>query len=289
MGIFADKVKLFTAYRVRCRNRYRTLGGIPNDSETIERWIRARTGVTDDEELKRMTITTLLDLGVDMDESQVEALRAGDLSSVSWEELHAASGKVASEWKCQSFKRNERGVLCLEARQIKAGLKEATNALFAKEKWGPTRKGPKNFVAEHVFVEPRLIPFANGITKPSGIELVIGHVSGPGGPRSTLNYHEYVENTEYEFVLLMDKLAQSSIEFEKWMEVWVLMEQLGTGATRSQMFGQFDVIEYELLPDYVVGDIYEETPEDAEYEEPDSTRPSIEVKPKKQADRAATK
>jgi hypothetical protein len=264
MGIFARDTKLFHAYRVKCVSKFRILGGTPNDSGTIERWLRTRVGKNaDDEEHKAMMWRTLHDLGAELPE-----VPDNDFSSVDWTVFEKASAELATELKGQSFRKDALGRPCIESRCIKSGIKEGINALFAKQRWGPTGKGPKNFVSEHVFVEPRLVPLTRSADK-LPVALIVGHPNGPQGPRSTLNYHEYVDHAEYEFILLLTRIADKHIKFDDWKEMWNLSEYLGHGACRSQGYGQYDLEGYTPLEDYVQGDCYEtgEFPADSFAEE----------------------
>ncbi len=120
-------------------------------------------------------------------------------------------------------------------------LKESTNILFAGERWGVTRKGPRSFVAERVFVEPDKLWL--GRQEPSGVELMVGHLSGPTVPRSTLGYHEYVEQPALEFTILA---VREALTREQWADIWVLAQENGFGALRSQGFGRFYLDRWEL-------------------------------------------
>lgn len=108
---------------------------------------------------------------------------------------------------------------------MKAMLKESTNILFGGERWGATKKGPRSFVAEGVFIEPDRLWL--GVREPSGIELMIGHLMGPGGSRSTLGYHEYVEgaNLTIQVLGVRDCIAEA-----QWREIWVHAQENGFGA-----------------------------------------------------------
>jgi hypothetical protein len=105
----------------------------------------------------------------------------------------------------------------------------------------PTRKGARAFVAERVFVTPDRLYLDR--REPDGVELIIGHLTGPQGPRSVLSYHEYVEApAAVEFTVLV---AEDAIPRDRWPRVWTLFEQNGLGATRSQGFGTFDLVRWD--------------------------------------------
>jgi hypothetical protein len=226
MGIF-DTVDLFTVYGVRIAVRDRLMGGVPMNPAVVEGWLRSRAGLTEREELRRLTLKTLIEMGHEMPAEATD------------DEIDGALKKIAGIKNTVGFKRDENG-LYLESRCVKAGLKESVNILFAGEKWGATRKGPKSFFAERVFVNPTKISL--GRAQPDGVELFIGHVTGPTGARSTLTYHEYVQAPVLEFELLV---CRDAVAHEVWPEIWRHLQENGLGALRSQDFGRFDIEAWE--------------------------------------------
>jgi hypothetical protein len=145
--------------------RDKLIGGVPKDPRLIEGWLRARAGLQDAQEIRQAMLRTLGELGVDVQED------------TTFEQLEQATAALAARKQTTGFKVSERG-LYVEARQVKAMLKESTNILFVGERWGSTRKGPRSFVAERVFVEPDRLWL--GVDEPSAVELMIGHL-GPDG------------------------------------------------------------------------------------------------------------
>lgn len=223
-SIFAGN-NLFTQYRVTAAFRNKIMGGIPKDPKTIEGWLTSKAGVTDEEEVRYMTRRTLLELGIDIPESANIA------------EMMQAAEAIAATKSTNGFKRDTTG-LYVEGRQIKAMMKEATNVLFAGERWGPTRKGPKSYLAERVYVGEDTVPL--GRTEPDGVDMVIGHVTGPQGPKSTLTYHEFCEGCEITFTVMS---LQDCISADQWQTILILAQELGLGALRSQGHGRFDVLD----------------------------------------------
>ncbi len=227
-NVFADQFSsLFSTYHVALQFRGKLLGGIPNDPKIIEGWLRAKAGITDQEEIRNAMLRTLVDLGAEVS------------PSMSYEELVKASESVAAMKQTSGFKRDENG-LYIEGRQVKAGIKESVNILFAGERWGVTKKGPKNFTAERVFVNPERIYL--GRNEPDGIEMSMVHLNGPQGPRSSLNYSEYVQEVTISFDVLSTK---DEVKEEQWPSIWLHFGENGLGATRSQSYGRFDVIKWE--------------------------------------------
>ncbi len=249
-SIFADaKSKLFATYRARLQFRDRILGGIPKDPKIIEGWLRTKAGVTNEEEIRQMLIRTMQETGQDVD------------AGASFEELIAASEKIAGQKQTQGFKFDDTG-LYIESRIIKAAIKEDVNILWAgygeKDEKGkripafgrennPTAKGAKSFVAERIFVNPdRIYLLRDGepVTKADGIHLSIGHITGPSGPRSTLGYHEYVEQPVVEFEVMA---TRDCIPGDDWATLWAQAEENGIGTSRSMGFGRFDFLLWERV------------------------------------------
>ena len=234
MGIFSqtkEGLELFTLYAARIEFRNRVLGGIPKSPELVEAWLRSKAGIKDTEELRHAWLRTLYEMGV-------EDIR----EDMSFEEAIEASKKIAGSKATTGFKIDPREGLYIESRQVKALLRENVNILYAGQRVGPTKKGPKAYAAERVFFEPRCLYL--GAPEPQGIELMIGHVTGPQGPRSTLTYHEYVDRGAFDFTVMV---TEDSIPADWWPRVWMLAENNGLGACRSQGFGTFDIVKWDKL------------------------------------------
>lgn len=199
------------------------MGGTPKDPKLIEGWLRAKAGIDDAFELQQAMLRTLVESGYEVRED------------MTYEEVQEATNKIAGSKETSGFKRGEHG-LYFESRQVKAALRESCNILYAGERVGPTKKGAKAFLAERVFVSPDQLWLDR--REPDGVEMVVGHVSGPQGPRSTLGYHEYVRQAELQFDVLV---TRDAIPHEWWPELWEQMQEIGLGALRSQGYGRFDI------------------------------------------------
>ena len=231
MGVFSktkEGLELFTLYDGRIEFRNRVLGGVPKDPTLVEAWLRSKAGISDQEELRHAWLRTLYEMGVEVTED------------MSFEEAIEASKKIAGSKSTTGFKQDSRGGLYIESRQVKALLRENTNILFAGTRVGPTKKGPKAYVSERVFFNPTNLYL--GAMEPHGIELMIGHVTGPQGPRSTLTYHEYVDHGAFDFTVMV---CEDSVPGDWWPRIWTLAENNGLGACRSQGFGTFDIVKWD--------------------------------------------
>lgn len=229
-GIFDNhRDDLFVTYRATLTFRDKLMGGTPMNPKLIEGWLRSKMGVTDEDEVFILMRRTLEDLGAELP------------AEPTVEDLIAASESLADVKQTNGFKRDDEGIY-IESRQVKAMLKEVTNILFAGDRWGKTRKGPKNFLAERVFVSPDHIHLDR--PEADGVELFIGHVSGPSGPNSTVTYYQYAQQPVVTFDVLVTKDAEKEID---WPILWVHAQENGIGALRSQGHGRFDITGWEKV------------------------------------------
>jgi len=194
-------------------------GGIPQDPKIIEGWLRSKFSDSD-ELVQEMVMRTLEELGKPLDDEHLE------------DAIESISAK-----RVNGFYRAPDGQLAIRGRHIKAGIKEAANILWAKDRWGPTNKGTRSFFAEHVFIPEDFIPL--GVTEPAGIDQ--RQVNTFRG--TSFNYEEYVLDVYPEFTVITDH------EFtdEQWGRLWVVFQRNGLGASRSQGFGTFEVIKWDRL------------------------------------------
>ena len=227
--VFGTDATLWTTYRATLAFRDKLVGGVPKDPKLIEGWLRSRAGIEDSKDLRMAVLRTLSEVDSSGASAAVDA--ADDVAAA------LVAQKRTTGFKCAP----DLG-LYVEGRQIKAMLKESTNIVFAGERWGPTRKAARSFFAERVFVDPDRICL--GVAEPSGVETIIGHISGPTGPRSTLGNYEYVLQPVIDFRVL---ILRDCIDAEQCRDIWCLAQENGFGTLRSQGFGRFDVVEWERM------------------------------------------
>lgn len=231
-SIFADRTSAYTRYRVELTFREKVLGGTPSNPKILAGHISAKAGVSDEAVKQKLLATSLAErLGL-------------EAASANLDDIMAAAEDVAATQNTNGFRRDPAKGLFLPGRYAKALLREVVNVAFAGEKWGPTRKGAKNYFVERVFVDEAADRLYLGREQPDGIELIIGHVSGPQGPQSTLAHHEYVYQASTSFVV---KSFRDSVTMDQWMVILELAENIGLGACRSQGFGRFAVTAFDKL------------------------------------------
>lgn len=233
VGVFdAIEAEMYVYYRVVVQFTDKVMGGVPQKPDLVAGWIRSRMGVTDATELAGVVRQTLLDLGVETPEN------------ATLDEIVAASEKIGLERHGNTFKRDANGCY-IETRQIKSGIKEAVNVLYAGDRWGKTKKGPKNATAEWVFVDGHKVHL--GRNEPDGTWTQHGVVSGASGSRSTLTQYDYCEQPQASFTIksIIDPAdGKERILPEQWVKVLTYLQSSGLGALRSQGHGQFKVVEF---------------------------------------------
>ena len=233
VGVFdAHLDTVFTHRMVTVQMTNKIFGGTPQRPDVIEAWLRTKTGVSQEAELAAMTKRTLMELDPEIAEEAK--------GKTAYELMQLASEKLAASQTTVGFKKDRNG-LYIESRQIKAGLKESINIQLAGTMLGKAGryqgKGAKNWLAERVFVGPERVYL--GKEAFDGLELFVGHVNGPQGPRSTLTYYQYATRPTLEFrvAVLQDKIIE-----EHWPAIWLTFQSVGLGALRSQDRGRFTVV-----------------------------------------------
>lgn len=229
----------FARYEIDIHIPGKLVGGQPKDPRLVEGWLSKSMGLEDDE-LKAKVVQHLHEMGVD--------ISAAD----SYEDIRGALEATAGEIKTQGFKRMVDGAPYIEARHLKALIKESTNIVYPRGsvKFGTYLsvsgkkagqmvggKNAKEFVAERVFVLPDTIRVADDI---SGVELAVGHITDPRTfeKRSTIGYFEYVAGVTFTAEILAHNECLTD---EQWAMLWTHAELNGLGAMRSQGYGQFEV------------------------------------------------
>lgn len=241
-SVFAStRQEMWAHYHATIEFTERLTAGNPSDPKLVEGWLAKNLGVTDEEQLKQWTMQHMAELHGISDPSEIT------------DDLLESAMEAAAQNKAQVFKRDENGRPYIEARQVKAMLREATNIAFPfPEKWcreqkpggrGLTAgKTPIDTVRERVHVPSGTIILGDDI---DGVDLHVGHLKDfRGNTRSTIGYCEYTENSELEFdVYALDDYIQP----EQWARIWTVAELNGLGARRSQGSGQFVVTGWERM------------------------------------------
>lgn len=248
-GVFDDLTdEDYGTYRATLQFHNRILGGIPKDPEIIESWLRAKFAGKESER-RSLALQTMRDQGYDVGEEEM-----------SYADITVAAANMANLKQTQGFKRDSTG-LFIEARQVKAALREAINVVLGDvpvkiretkaNKDGesrPVTKMQKSVFVERVAVTTERIYLFNGdqaMQEPTEICPMVGHIIDSSGPRSTLTYHESATRPTIEFTLSVFK---DYIEPKNWARIWRWSQlHMGIGASRSQGFGKFSITDWSKL------------------------------------------
>ena len=246
MGVF-DHVAtdVFATYEVQLSFENKIMGGVPKNPKMIEGWLRSKMKISETQELMAFTMKAMEEQGLEVpiSQEQMYKLPEEDLFSL----MEDMTEQYAALKSTNGFKRDEDLGVYIEDRQIKAGIKESVNILFAGERWGKTRKGPKNFTAERVFVRGASDTHERIYLErmePDGIEPQVGHVEDKAGKRSTLTYYEFCNKPviSFEMEVVRDEIAE-----REWGQIMYHMQRNGIGALRSQSYGRFDTTRFERV------------------------------------------
>lgn len=227
--------KLFTKYRVTIQFAYRVFGGVPQKHDIMEGWLRQRI-IGGDEELKQVMLRTMDELGQEVEDNMTA------------DQLDALAKKVAKDQHSNTFRREiPGGGVYISEYQVKAMLRENVAMLYpysALNKMGPTGKAARAFWNERVHIEEPRIWLGREV--PDGMHLQIGHVPSAKGPKSTLTYYSYCENTAENPLTMTWTMSsmEDMVPMEQWQRVLLSGEKNGLGAVRSMSVGKFKVIEF---------------------------------------------
>ena len=223
-SVFAKFIPAAWEFRYAATIHVATLaGGTPSDPNVAEGWLRSKM-VDKDADIQEMIQEIMVERGV----SAEQATRELDMRK-----------------HLNGFRRDQErnGELFIEGRQLKAGLKEAASVARAvgklPDRWGLTRKGIVNFVAEHVqVVEERLYL---GVTEPDRILQSFPKNARTG--QTGIQYTEICTDVDFSCTIISD------YEFseKEWAMLWLTGEYQGIGASRSQSFGRYEVTRWDKL------------------------------------------
>lgn len=206
-------------------------GGIPSDPKVTEGWIRT---------MMRGSAESLIGQTI---QEALEARGLTPLTATAADEAEVVA-EVAAQKNLNGFGRDTvTGELYIEGRQVKAMLKEAVSIGIASgelaggQSWGKTKKGLKAFMVEHLFVEDDHIGL--GVTEPTGIDQRFVHTFRG----NAIQMEEYVENAKVSFTLASDWEWPTMF----LPTVLIIGGKNGLGAARSQGYGRFEVVGFDIL------------------------------------------
>jgi len=186
---------MWRIYEVKLRFRNRLVGGIPQEAESLRKWLERRN----------------------QDSRYLELLGYLD------------NEKPIEEIPHIGFLRDPEKGLFLESRQIKSGLKKAANVCRAVLGFKGFMKARLN---ERVFIEPDKI-FLNK-DKPDGTLERFVHVVTPLGQRSAVKLCDYVQNAEITFRLKVLDDGVITREHLEFLFAWLQEAGLGAERGQSE-------------------------------------------------------
>lgn len=210
----------------------RICGGVPNDPNIAKSWLEKKLGVSDNEQLQKLLVQTMLERSGDTPMTREEAI-----------------GEVIRQTSVNGFKADQYG-LYIEGRQLKACLKEGISVAVAAKKivatgWGATKKWITNYFPEHVFVVQDTLHLfdENGkhiVDRPEPTQRFVSTFRG-----NAISYDEILPEAYIEFNVITDHPFSE----KEWATLWVTAEQQGLGANRSQGYGRFEVVAWDQIRD----------------------------------------
>jgi hypothetical protein len=218
---------LYSIYRVKLQFSGKVAGGIPKDPSLIESWVKARTGY-DDEETR----------------NQIENAKA--LTEGSLEDGIAGIVDDAIEKNQTIFLRDEEGPY-LEARCVKACFRDVLSIgrVFTN------KKGSKQ-IYQHAFVIKNADDGSDRIYLDGGVEGIDErpiHVMTARGPRTAIKRMAVITAPFAEFevwVLKTHHREARHLTDDDIRTALLVMQHNGLGASRSQGYGQFELLQFDV-------------------------------------------
>lgn len=248
MSVFAKYITKAYPYQYAAIAKVgRIAGGTPSDPNVAESWIKTKITGSSDELIRQAVAEIMVERGMPADEAVEELQKNKHLNGFRRTRCAEcpATGAPCADGKHELY---------IEGRQLKAAIKEASNVRWPNGRWSIGKNGDavlrfkegtertsgkatRNWMAEHVFVqEDRLML---GVTEPDGVAQRFVHTFRGSG----IQYEEFVDNAELHFTIASD----AKLSDEQWGLLWLTGEQQGIGASRSQGYGRYEMMEWKAI------------------------------------------
>lgn len=212
----------------------RLMGGTPSDKNIAAGWLKAKLGVTKEEELAQAV-------------AEIMATRPGTSEEQAIAELNAR--KHLNGFRVDVEDGNK---LFVEGRHLKAAIKEAASVARAAgnlaSRFGETSKGTLSFVAEHIVVVEERLYLGQivgdkivDVTEPTGV--IQSFPKNPITRQTGIQYTEHVDDAIIDFTVITDW----EFSEEEWAAIWITGGNQGLGASRSQGYGRYQIIQWEQV------------------------------------------
>lgn len=213
-------------------------GGRPQDPRVVEGWIKSKIQ-DNDERLRQLVSEAIDDLGFDEEDLEDPKKIEEAISKAGKKSLNGFY-RLRKDDKPVKDGDAEEGELAVEGRHVKAMIKEATNIAFPWKAAKPMKyngKSMKGAVSEHVFVIEDYIPL--GVQEPDGIDV---RFSATTSGRRAITREEYLTEVVVPFTMVTDM----DLKNEVWAQIFVTGELQGFGTSRSQGYGTFETVKFDL-------------------------------------------
>jgi len=219
---------LASHWRVSYQFLDRLYGAVPAHPDLIRGWIKARMGL-EGRELDEMVAKTLSEIAIDEEELTVHDLGDEEIDEIVQEQERQTT---------QVFKTAEDGALCVEARTLKAAMRQQQKRLNL------SAAGRAADLKNAIWITPIRIPLMRDgepIREPDGYERFAKSL--PYG--SALARHAYVEQATITFDLHI--LRTAKLEVEDVKDIIAACQQCGYGAMHNLGEGRFMVTQFEEI------------------------------------------
>lgn len=225
------ETELYDEYLIQFRTDNKLLGGWPKNPIEELALLKAR-----------------FNQGLIREETYQAALDAVQEQSSDDPEAETESAKLRA-WT--GFRTDEKGIY-IGSRQVKAAMRESASVLGLIA----NTRGSKQIVQHAFFAygteqrdcvrmyrEPYGTQDRTLVMQPDGYEQLVAHVIGPQGPRSTIKFHDFVEDVYFECRLLVSDY-KGRVKMDRYIApLLVHMQKNGLGCSRSQGYGRLQLID----------------------------------------------
>lgn len=234
---------------------HRLAGGTPSDPKVAEGWLKTKLVADRDDLMRQAVAEVMAERGITAEAAAAEVDILKHLNG--FKRARCPGCPTDSPLFCDTGKHE----MYIEGRQAKAMIKESANVRWPwpKNTWTAdglrqttknddgTKKAPVkgegrgkatlSYWAEHVFVQEDRIML--GAAEPDEVEQRFVHTWRGSG----IQYEEILVETKVRMTVATDHKFTD----EQWAMLWLTAEQIGIGSSRSQGFGRFEVVEWNLI------------------------------------------
>lgn len=221
--------KVYAKVRVVIQYRDTVLSGIPKNADMLDFFVKK----------KQMSEAEIADFRARVEKGEMTEEEKATIKNTAW---------------CQ-FEIDHDGDLVLWHGNVKAMLREIFTTIgLTQKKYKKGSKeaeghaGGKQVMQHAVHVDPlriKLLIDGKPVQEPTGYVDRIKHIEDMNGKRSALGRHDYLKGATAEFFLKWPK--NSCFDVDDMKKALAFAQDDGLGSSRSQGFGKFDVIAFDVI------------------------------------------